>query len=52
MKCVYGHEMVILKYHPSFYNQLTLKGNIFSLLEFITIFWVVFMSLLMVYGFF
>ncbi len=48
MKCVFWYKLVIPKYPPSCLNELTIKGNIFSLITLLTIFCVALMSLLMV----
>ncbi len=48
VKCVFWYKLVILKYHSSCFNELTFKRHIFSLIKLLTIFFAVFMSLLMI----
>ncbi len=47
MKCLFWNKLVIPKYHQSCLNLLTFNWNIFSLINIMTIFCAVFMSLLM-----
>ncbi len=48
MKCVFCHKRIIPKYHASYPNEMTFKGNKFSFIELLTIVSAVLMSLLMV----
>ncbi len=48
MKCAFSHKWVIPKYCLCYLNELTFNGNLFSFIEFLTIFSAVFISYLMV----
>ncbi len=48
MKCEFSHKWVIPKYCQCYLNELNFNDNLFSFIEFLTIFCTVFISYLMV----